>query len=239
MPFDLCDCPPETMMTRLIAQAVRTLVPLLSGLTFCGVAGASLISLGNGLVYDSGLDITWQADANLSATNTFGVSGFHSSGSHQGLAAWDTAQDWIAAMNAANYKGHDDWRLPRFSNRDGSYCFGYSCTGSELGHLFYDELSGQAGHSINTSHNAQYALFSDIQDWWYWTDLRYQSSPNPPYYSAGTFDMAYGDQAAIYFVDNYMALWAVRDGGLPMPEPGTFVLVGFGLFTLARIQARK
>lgn len=217
----------EVDMTSFIARIAPMLALVAAGWLAYGPAGANLVSLGNGLVYDSDLDITWQADANLSATNTFGVSGFHTIGSHQGLASWDTAQSWIAAMNAAKYKGFDDWRLPRFSNPDGSFCVGYSCTGSEFGHLFYDELGGQAGHSINTTHNAQYGLFSNIDDWWYWTDFRYQDSPNPPYYRGGTFDMAFGDQAATLFTDNAVALWAVRNGGVP--EPATLWLVALGL----------
>jgi hypothetical protein len=41
---------------------------------------------GNGLIYDTALKITWLRDANLAASNTFGVSGI----SPTGLMSWTT-----------------------------------------------------------------------------------------------------------------------------------------------------
>ena len=111
-----------------------------------GLAGATLISkLGGQVVYDTDLDITWLANANLAATNSFGVSGIDT----DGTMAWDTATNstsgWIAGMNTANYLGYNDWRLPTTqvpdtgcTNTDGTpnaYSSGWDCTGSEMGHL--------------------------------------------------------------------------------------------------------
>jgi PEP-CTERM motif len=112
--------------------------------------------------YDDQLDITWMADANLGATQSFGVSGIGVPflGSTGGMTA-DTAAAWIAAMNAANYLGFGDWRLPHarplngVQHRyevltDGSSDIGYNLSragspyaGSfahELAHLFYNTL---------------------------------------------------------------------------------------------------
>lgn len=61
--------------------------------------------------YDTELDITWLADANLAASNTFGVAGI-SSGNAVGGMPWSTAHEWVNAMNSAAYLGITDWRLP-------------------------------------------------------------------------------------------------------------------------------
>jgi hypothetical protein len=72
-------------------------------------AWASLINRGGGMIYDTDLNITWLANANLADTNSFGImawdtaqrAGIHTSGA----MPWNTAQDWIGAMNTANYLG--------------------------------------------------------------------------------------------------------------------------------------
>jgi hypothetical protein len=66
--------------------------------------------------YDTVLNITWIADANLAATNTFGVSGLCTNNDYPcngiGTMNWSKATEWVAAMNSANYLGVNDWRLP-------------------------------------------------------------------------------------------------------------------------------
>jgi hypothetical protein len=85
------------MSTRHTLAAFLTLA---IGLFFTTSAHAALESrLGGQAVYDTDLNITWLADSNLAASNTFGVSGINADGS----MTWDTAQTWIGAMNAANY----------------------------------------------------------------------------------------------------------------------------------------
>lgn len=130
-------------------------------------ANAALVSRLNGqAVYDTDRNTTWLATANLALTNTFGVSGINSSG----YMSWDTAQSWIAAMNAVNYPGYSDWRLPTTLKPDSSCSsqsqtlgsYGWDFTGSEMGHLFYSELEDVAGYSIATYHNSNYSLFSNL-----------------------------------------------------------------------------
>jgi hypothetical protein len=60
-------------------------------------AGADLIDRGNGLIYDTDLDITWLQDAGLAA-RSFGRS-----------VSWYEAQEWVANLE---YGGFNDWRLP-------------------------------------------------------------------------------------------------------------------------------
>ncbi|MCK4951090.1 MAG: DUF1566 domain-containing protein, partial [Gammaproteobacteria bacterium] len=87
------------------------------GLLICNfnVAQASLIDLGNGLIYDDILDVSWLKDANLAANNTFGVSGI----AVDGTMNWYTAFDWINALNSNNYMGYSTWRMPTLTPVDG------------------------------------------------------------------------------------------------------------------------
>ncbi len=148
------------------------LLSALSRLLWGVRAQAALHDRGNGLIYDDVLDVTWLQDANLAATETFGVPGFDANGRF-----WDcdTPQNWVDAMNAANYKGFNDWRLPgaepvnginwneQFSY-DGSTDTGYniSAPGSAypgthahpLAHLFYQSLGNQGWYDVNGNRNA-------------------------------------------------------------------------------------
>jgi len=102
-------------------------------------AEAALVADRNGkTVYDTVKQKTWLANANLAATQKFGVSGINPDGS----MSWDAAQRWIAAMNAANYLGSKHWSLPDTalpdngcSQKPKSAAFGYDCTGSQMGDL--------------------------------------------------------------------------------------------------------
>lgn len=116
--------------------------------------------------YDDQLGITWMADANLAATESFGVAGIGVPwlGSAGGMTA-GTAQAWVAAMNSAQYLGFSDWRLPRSAPlngathtylvaTDGSTDIGYrvslpgtafaGSTAHEMAHLFYNTLGNPA-----------------------------------------------------------------------------------------------
>lgn len=206
-------------------------------------AGASLISrLGGEAVYDTAHDITWLANANLSKTNHFGVSPIIS----EGYMSWDTANNWIAAMNAADYLGYSDWRLPRSLQPD-SNCtwnisgksYGPNCTGSEMGHLFYDELSGVENNTIQATHNEYFDLFQGIRNI-YWTGT--ESVGNPDVY-AWQFNFADGFQDH-RFKSQYRYVWAVRDGDvitpLPLP-PSIWLMIASltGLFVTSRRRKRK
>ena len=99
-------------------QTKPLIFALLAGLAFSGAAQATLIDRGGGLIYDDVLNLTWLQNANLAATNTFGVSGIQSNGT----MTWDTANQWITAMNAADYLGYNDWRLPTMIDTGSSGC---------------------------------------------------------------------------------------------------------------------
>src|SRR3989304_2100477 len=137
-------------MKRLITL-VNILIIIFGIATF---AGATLIDRGGGLIYDDDLDITWLQDANYAKTS--GYDG-------DGRMPWKNATTWAETLV---YGGFDDWRLPITLQPDpscgyqsGSISYGPSCTGSEMGHMFYDELGGSAWSSILTSVDPDLALF--------------------------------------------------------------------------------
>ena len=55
------------------------------------------------LVEDRLTGFTWARDGNLAATRGFDA---------DGMVAWENALAFIETLNAANYGGHNDWRLP-------------------------------------------------------------------------------------------------------------------------------
>lgn len=54
-------------------MTTRNVAILLAGLLIIGSAQATLIDRGGGLIYDTDRDITWLSDANLIASNSFGL----------------------------------------------------------------------------------------------------------------------------------------------------------------------
>lgn len=208
--------------------------------------------------YDTVLNVTWLSDANLAASNTFGVSGINA----DGTMTWATAQDWIAAMNAANYLGYSDWRLPSVSPVDGSgfqyfsssdYWTGtrdesYSIsapgsahpgsTASEMAYMYYVNL-GNKGFSDTSGANPQpgWGLantgpFSNLQPNLYWSGTDIPSKPN----LAWDFVMSHGYQGAYFMTTNGNA-WAVRSGDVTaaaaVPEPEAWGLMLSGLALVA------
>lgn len=202
-----------------------------------GSAYAALESrLGGQAVYDTDLNITWLANANLAATNTFGVVGIRDGVSFApGQMQWNTAQSWIAAMNGANYLGFNDWRQPGTLQPDASCTantgasYGYNCTGSEMGHLFYSE-------GLNNPNSSNYGLFSNVQVT-YSSGTTYALDPN----FAWSFGMGDGYQITSH-KPNYDWVWAVRPGDVAaVPEADTWamLLAGLGLVGVATRRRRE
>ena len=188
-------------------------------------------SLGNRLIYDSDLNITWY---DYSSSND----------------TWQNQMDWADALSV-DFDGnvYDDWRLP--STVDGPYVFGFdgtttggfNITSSEMGHLYYTEL-GNLGY-YNTSGNPTGCSSS----WPYcltntgpFTDLQ------PVYYHSGTEYADYTDNAWAFLAFNgsqfnynkedadFYAL-AVRPGNV-VPEPISATLFVVGGATLVAWRNR-
>jgi len=184
--------------------------------------------------YDTVLNITWLADANLATTNTFGVPGI--GGIYlPGEMTWDTAEAWIAAMNTANYLGVNDWRLPTATDTGAAGCdFAFAGTDcgwnvdlatGELAHLFYSTLGNPAGYNstgeIQPCYTAgpQYCLtyVGPISNFrlYYWYGTEYA----PDTALAWGFTVAVGLQS-VPSKDNHYYAWPVRPGDINPDEDG-------------------
>lgn len=222
----------------------KSLPILTTGLALTLIASmtnAALINRGNGMIYDDDLNITWLADSKLFKSQYAENSDILNSligqtvvdqhyGSHVTTAAdffpsfgamtWWGAQAWASNLS---YGGYDDWRLPTTLQPDSSCdiqtstaSWGRYCSGSELGHLYYVELGGNA--------NNYYGLFSNVGQFQYWSGSEYTTDS----YYAWLYIPYYGTQYMDSKTAPYYA-WAVRDGDV-LTEPGTLTLLGLGMF---------
>lgn len=242
---------------KLLSLSVALFISLFTA----SVANAALVASVDGkTVYDTDLNITWLANANLAATNTFGLatnsyiaydgtggSVILNNGSwNSGSMTWGGAQMWIAAMNAANYLGYSDWRLPSTTDMgtpgcdysyNGTDC-GYNSTGSEMSHLFYTEL-GNKGFYDTFGAAQPYGLvntgpFTNFQSASYWSTEYAPAGGN-----GWNFNFGFGAQGFDYKGYNYFTL-AVRDGQVATaPVPASLWLLGSGLLGLISFARRK
>ena len=195
-------------------------------------ANAALVERLGGLAYyDDVANLTWLADANYAQTSGYDT---------DGKMTWVDANAWVAGLSV---DGVDGWRLSNTPQPDPS-CFqqaggeskGHSCTGSDLGNLFYNVLGGTAGISIVSSHNVNYDLFSNVHSFSYWSATVYE--PFAPDY-AWDFAMNLGTQGADYGLNTYYA-WAVQSGDVSaVPVPAAVWLFGSGLIGLVGTARHK
>lgn len=212
---------------------------------------AALIDRGNGMIYDSDLNITWAADANLFKTQAASDPGlvsnlidltagydFIGSSVHYlttsdfntstGAMTWWGAAVWVTSMC---YGGYCDWRLPTTANHTGSI---YNQTGSQMGHLFYNELGGSAHNFISANHNANYNLFINMQDYDYWS-----GTENVPDNKAWYFFLDGGGQGNNGSKDWQFYALAMRYGDVAtVPVPAAVWLFGSALFGFMGWQRR-
>jgi len=182
-------------------------------------AQAGLVNRPGGMVYDSVQNITWLQNWN---TN--------------GLMNWTTANDWA---NNLVYEGFSDWRLPTSLNADGTGPCGpaFNCSGSEMGHMFYNEFGATAGNSILSGSNAaNLALFMNVQSNIYWSGTEY--APNPDL--AWGFRTVFGSQGLDFKTSALYAV-AVRPGDVAasVPEPQTLALVLLALGATMVVRRRR
>jgi len=158
-------------------------------LTLKSPVQANLVDRGNGLIYDTDLNITWLQDASLSGTTM----------------TWLDASAWADNLL---FQGFDDWRLPVSD----SSCTGNNCTGSEMGHLFYDEgITSDSG-----------GLFLNVKPSMYWSETELDSDLS----QAWRFNFKYGTQDVSSKTATRYA-WAVRNGDTTppvAPEPVSSIL---------------
>jgi len=224
---------------------------LCAGLLALGMAGAAqatLIDNSDGTVTDDSKGLMWLQNANLAATNIFDLSYDTDLGDHPddsygsnytevirttGRMNWGGALRWIDAMNAASYKGYDDWRLPTVNDIGDNGC-NFANTGtdcgyntdtslSELAYMFHDILGNESWYNTDSTRNSTGCPDSDpwclqstsadgvnidhLQSYVYWSGTEYAPSPN----LAWLFSTNGGFQGSSYKDDEFYA-WAVRSG---------------------------
>jgi len=245
-------------LTALIAT---TLIPV--------SAQAILFDRGNGMIYDSALNITWLQDANYAYTSGYAAAnaaGGQNSGptniQANGLMGWDAANTWADQLE---FGGYDGWRLPSANligngntpqcrgviAFDGSCDFSYNNTTGELGHMFYNNLGNLAKYDNTGNLQPNYGItntsFVDgltssvINILNFNTKLYWFSEEFSPNTDAAyAFNTIAGDQGAPGKYSSQYA-WAVADGDIAsvVPVPATAWLFGFGLLVLIIKYKRK
>ena len=100
-------------------------------------ANAELIHRGDGMLYDTVLDVTWLQDANYARSSGYDA---------DGRMTWDEATEW--AENLV-YAGLDDWRLPNLGDPF-----------TELDYMFYINLGNTGYGSAPAEVHADHANFN-------------------------------------------------------------------------------
>jgi len=221
-------------------------------LLFLGLASnsahAELNDRGNGLIYDSTLNITWLADMKYALTSGYEqTSGIPYDGSNDGAISWSAAVAWAENLE---FGGFSDWRLPTLLENDPT-CDGafdsdltrtsqggssrYGCVGGELSHLFVVSLGNKAGQSVHNqagdsaSQLANYALFRNIGQGTYWSGTQRSDGLN----AAWAFSTVNGSQINNSNKASSHYPLAVRVGDVTaVPEPTILNLFAGGLVIL-------
>ena len=204
------------MRYQIKALVITGLSALACNVQAAATSHMSLTEIGPGLIYDADLNLTWLQDGNFANSRM----------------NWADAKSWAASLSFAGLGG---WRLPGLLPNK-TDCLGADCQNTELGHLFYSELGGQAGQEIVDN------VFKNVQASVYWM----QESVN-------MFDMNLGwgfvtgggvlsGYQNVYNASSEFQAWAVHDGDIRLdanysepasiPVPAAVWLFGSGLIGL-------
>ncbi len=132
------------------------------------------VNPGGQTVYDPIGGVTWLANANLAATNTFGLPLCTSPTISSICAVRDgsmnlaSASQFVANMNnGAGYLGQTNWELPP-SNPS---CPLYNCAdqGNPMGILYYDQFGLSAATPVVPTPNVAVGPFHNLQPYYYWS----------------------------------------------------------------------
>ncbi|HLW76356.1 MAG TPA: hypothetical protein VKS01_05210 [Bryobacteraceae bacterium] len=183
-------------------------------------AGTLTLSADGLTIYDSANNITWLADGNLAASNRFGLPVCAGSNSQpcvnaSGSMNYPSAAAWVAAMNAASYLGNSDWQVPTTPITDrgctkvgpNGGSFGYGCTASAFGSLYYNGLRINAPNTAVPIPSNSLGPFNNVQPYLYWSQTSMGSSGN------GAFSFDTGWQGA-NTLTHVMYLWPMIPGKL-------------------------
>jgi len=205
------------------------------GLITLSSHAAFVSRLGGQAYYNDILKITLLTDTNYAATDTLSVPGINPT---TGLMTWDTANLWIAALNAdggTGYLGINNWRLPSVDvNGDDSVvtCNGSNataCQDNEMGYLVWEEGISNFTPSPFTNIDSPFVYWSNTtfaantaQAWWY----NFNNAGASPILKNDGFSPAFA--------------WAVVDGDVSaVPVPAAVWLFGSGLIGLLGLARRN
>jgi uncharacterized protein (TIGR03437 family) len=129
---------------------------------------------GGQTVYDPIANVTWLANANLPASESFGLPACKAPGSppvcisQSGAMNFNSATQFIANMNAAAYLGQSNWELP---TTDQNCAASYLCsvTNAPFQSLFYNQLGLTPGTPVVSAPDIAVGPFTDIRPYLYWT----------------------------------------------------------------------
>lgn len=237
-------------------STLQRLLPALAvgvGLAASNPAAAYLVDRGNGLVYDTVLDVTWLLDANYAKT-----SGYHPTG----LMTWEEANTWASNLT---YGGNTNWRLPTLRPVngaefqydfafDGSTDWGYNITSpnSELAYMYHVNLRNRGFYtedgddqlgwnevplaSVRDGETNARITFLNVDAEAFWTDLGY--APDE-FDFAWAFGFDFGVQSDLLKNNEYLA-WAVHPGDVQfVPVPAAAWLLGSAMLTLGGLCRRR
>ena len=195
--------------------------------------------------YDTALNITWLADANLAKTSGYSARGFFS---------WADASEWVAQLDVGGVTG---WRLPTMVDtgvggcgviaNGGSDC-GYNAdtSTSELAHMFYVTLGNKAQKSPTGATQSGSGLsnsgpFVNLRSgsFSYWVDAGVPSSSGYAWFfgtGSGIQNMTNKRNTLLAWAVHAGDVAALSDVSSPVPEPETLALVlaGVGATLLMR-----
>ena len=170
-----------------------SILVLLVGLTVS--AHATLVDMHDGTIYDTDTQLSWLKDAGAG-----------------GVKNWTEAKAWAEGLNVNGLTG---WRLPTTTQPDASCSdqynpgsglplqgYGFNCTGSEMGHLYYALGNAAGGPLTNTG------PFTNLQADIYWSGTEWANNPGEAWdfvfsngYTYNSLTKSYGHYA-----------WAARPG---------------------------
>jgi hypothetical protein len=111
------------------------------------------VNPGGQTVYDPVTNVTWLANANLAASNTFGLPICTSPTTpalcvgQDGAMTVTSAKQFIANMNSTGYLGQTNWALPTTGPNSCSG-YGYSAADDPMAELFYGQLGLSEGTPV-------------------------------------------------------------------------------------------
>lgn len=215
-------------MKRLVFMVALVMVLGMGTLVQAALIDRGADILGNHLIYDTDLNITWYDYT-------------------KSLDSWNNQISWADNLIVTMPDGRifTDWRLPTTVDgpptyyADGAHTGGFNVTTSEMGHLFFKELGNKATFDKAGIYQSDYGLknkglFTNLQPVNYWsgTECAFRSN-NAWYFSFRAGDQGVLDKGTSNPYNPYAL--AVRYGDFnssSVPIPAAVWLFGTGLLGL-------